>query len=123
MDLSTEIISEKNIFVIRIKGEYHRPLDGFIAQRMIVDTYPEHQCRRILIDMTKADIHAGILQTYETAKSKPDMIHDLRKFQFALLYSRISEEERFFESTAINRGATICVFDDRKAAIKWLEQH
>ena len=122
MELSAELDRERNMLVIHVTGTYRRPNDSFEAQRFIVDSYPEYGCRRVLLDLTRANVIAGTLDTLETAESRPEIAQDLRKFSFAALYSKITEDERFYEDAAVNRAFRVRIFDERDKAIAWLEQ-
>jgi len=120
LELSTTLDPERRIFTLRVTGVYRRPDDGLTAQRYVIDSFAEHGFRRILLDVRAAEIRSGTLQTYDTAKSHPDLMDELRKFKFAALYAEISPDERFFEDAAVNRGLSVRVFDDHDEAIRWL---
>lgn len=122
MNLSTEFDSEKNIFIVHVVGEYRRPHDGFEAQRLVIETFAEHGCRRVLLDLTQAEVIAGALSTYQTANPKPEVAQELRKFSFAAVYAEISEDDRFFETAAFNQGFRVKAFDDLEQALEWLEK-
>jgi hypothetical protein len=40
--------------------------------------------------------------------------------KLAIVYAEITEQERFFEDVAVNRGYRLRVFDDKKKALEWL---
>lgn len=122
MKLTAELDKARNILVVRITGTYRRPDDSFEAQRFIVDSHPEYGTNRVLLDLTRAEIIAGTLATLETAESRPEMAQELRKFRFAAVYSKIGQDERFYEDAANNRNFSARVFDDFERAIKWLEE-
>lgn len=122
MELSSKIDREKKIFILHVTGEYRRPGDGYEAQRFVIKSFPEHGCRRVLLDLTEAIVMAGTLPAYETANPEPDVARELKKFSFAALYRQITVDERFFEDTAVNRGLRVRVFDNLDKAMEWLEQ-
>jgi uncharacterized Fe-S cluster-containing protein len=122
MELSAELDREKNIFIVHVRGRYQRPRDGFEAQRFVIDSFAEHGCRRILLDLTKAEIKSGVISTYNTANPSPDVATELRKFSFAAVYPEITDDDRFFETVAVNRGLRVRAFDNADSAIEWLEQ-
>lgn len=121
MKLTAELDKARNILLIRITGTYRRPDDSFEAQRFIIDSFPEHRTRRVLLDLTKAEIIAGTLATLETVESRPEMADELRKFRFAAVYSEIGRDERFYEDAAVNRSFSTRIFDDFEKAVQWLE--
>lgn len=121
MKLSTELDRERNIFIVRVTGEYRRPYDGFEAQRLVVKSFTEHGCRQVLLDLTQAEIIAGTVSTYRTANPEPEVAQELMKFSFALVYAEVSEDDRFFETVAVNRGFRVKAFDDLEKALEWLE--
>ena len=120
MKLSAELDREENILAIHVRGEYRRPDDGFEAQRFVVDSYSEYGCRRVLLDLTDATVIPGTMPAFETAHPNPDMAAELLKFSFAAVYREITEDERFFENVAVNRGLRIRVFDELEEALEWL---
>jgi hypothetical protein len=122
MELSTAFDKEKDIFIVHVMGEYRRPYNGFEAQRLVINSFAEHGCRRVLLDLTQAEIIAGTLSTYQTANPEPEVAQELRKFSFAAMYAEISEDDRFFETAANNRGLRVKTFDDLDKALEWLEK-
>ena len=95
MELSTAFDKEKDIFIVHVMGEYRRPYDGFEAQRLVINSFAEHGCRRVLLDLTQAEIIADTMPAYQTANPQPEVAQDLRNFSFAAVYNEISEDERF----------------------------
>lgn len=122
MELSTELDKERKIFIVRVTGQYRRPDDGFEAQHLVIKSFAEHGYRRVLLDLTQAEVIAGTLSTFQTANPEPDVAKELRKFSFAALYSEVSEHERFFETVAVNRGLRVRVFEKLEKAVEWLEK-
>jgi hypothetical protein len=123
MELTGRLDSAKRIFTVRVTGEYRRPADGYEAQRFVIDSFADHGCRRILLDLTQAVIVSGTLSTYQTAADpEPEVAHELRKFQFAAVYREIGKDEQFFETVARNRGLVVRAFDSLEPAIEWLER-
>ena len=122
MEVTTKFDSTTNIYTVRVAGAYCRPADGHEVQRMVADFCAAHGCRRVLIDFTGATVLGGTLPTYQTGQLSPDVGKVIRKLKLALLYTVISEEERFFENVVSNRGYLARVFDARDTALAWLEQ-
>ena len=120
MEFVTELDKENGIFMLRVLGQYRRPLDGFEAQYFVVDSFKEHGCRKILLDLTKAEIISEPLSALELANSKRDVVNELRQFKFAAVYQEITADDRFFETAATNRGLTVKAFDNIKEAMNWL---
>jgi hypothetical protein len=63
-----------------------------------------------------------VFWSYKTANPESGIAKELMKFKFSAVYSKITEEERFFENTAVNRGFAVRVFDNFEQALEWLEQ-
>ena len=122
MELSLTYDPEKDILTIHVGGEYRRPHDGFAAQQFVINSFSEFKTRRILLDLTQAVIIPGTMPTFQTANPQPDIARELRKFSFAAVYPVITEDERFFETAAVNRGLRVRIFDSLKTAVDWLMQ-
>lgn len=122
MKLTAELDKARDILFVRITGTYRRPDDSYEAQRFIIDSHPEYGTKRVLLDLTRAEIVAGTLATLETAESRPELAQELMKYRFAAVYSKIGPDERFYEDAANNRNFSARVFDDFEKAIEWLEE-
>ena len=122
MELSTELDKEKNILIIHVRGEYRRSVDSSEAQQFFIDSYSEFACRRVLLDLTQAEITGDTMSTFNVGSPPPERAEELRKFCFACVYPEISQNERFFENVAVNRGFRVRVFDEFEKAVDWLEQ-
>ena len=120
MDLTAEVDRDNRILVVHVTGTYRRPHEGYEAQRFVIDTFPEYGCRRVLLDLTGAKVVAGTMATFETANPPPEVANELRRFVFAAVYARITDDERFFETAAVNRGLRVRIFTDLDAAVRWL---
>ncbi len=70
--------------------------------------------------MRQAEIITKTMPAFETAKVKDEFRQELRKHKTAVLYSRLAEHERFFETVAVNSGFTLKVFDRYDEAVEWL---
>jgi len=121
MELSAELNRDKNIFIVHVVGQYRRPHDGYELFRFVINAFVEHGYRRILLDLTEAEIQGGASGAYETANPNPEMDMELKKLHLAVVYSEITETDSFFGVVAFNRGYNIRVFDNRDSAIAWLE--
>jgi hypothetical protein len=44
------------------------------------------------------------------------------RFSFAAVYPKITKDDLFFETVAVNRGLRVCAFDKLAEAIEWLKQ-
>jgi len=56
------------------------------------------------------------------AKSQPDVVRELRRFSFAVVYPKITEDERLLADTAVNRRLTGRIFDKLEEVVAWLVQ-
>jgi len=121
MELTAAVDRDRKILILHVTGTYRRPHDGFEAQHFVIDTFAEYRCTRVLIDLTQAEVVPGIMEGFRELNPSQEVLHGLMRFSFASLYTQITEEERFLENTAVNRGLKVRVFDDREQAIAWLE--
>jgi hypothetical protein len=122
MKYAFELDDSSGICTVRVTGEFHSPQDSVALQRLSVQVYTEHKCHLFLYDMTQAEIFTGTMQAYDTASPQGELARGLQKLRGAILYSRLTDHERFLETVAVNRNFAIRVFDDHERTIEWLKQ-
>ena len=73
--------------------------------------------------MTQAEAFGGTMHMFQTAVNpEAEILKELRKFKFSILYTQITDDERFYENVSFNRGLRVRVFDDLEKAVGWLEE-
>ena len=122
MEHSIEIDDSSGICLIRASGTIRRPQDSFTLMQRAGEAAKEHGTPRILFDLRQAEVIGTALGAYETVVD-PEKHGLSRNFRIAVVYSVITEDERFMENVGDNRGAAAFrVFDDIDAARKWIVQ-
>jgi hypothetical protein len=122
MEHSIEIDDSSGVCLIRASGTIRRPQDSLILLRTAGEAAKEHAVRRILFDLRESKIIGTTLGAYE-AVIDPEKHGLSRHLRIAVVYSVITEDERFMENVGVNRGATAFrVFDDIDAAREWVAQ-
>jgi hypothetical protein len=122
MEHSIEIDDGLGICLIRASGTIRRSQDSLILLRAAGDAANEHGVRRILFDLREAQIIGTTLGAYETVV-EPEKYGVSRRFRIAVVYSVITEDERFMENVGFNRGAAAFrVFDDIDEAREWVAE-
>lgn len=89
-------------------------------QRLMCELHEEYKCRHFLFDLTNAVVVASTMETFDAGSEAPKMESTIRLFRLAIVYSKLTENERFFENVAVNRGYQLRVFDNMDRAIEWL---
>jgi hypothetical protein len=79
----------------------------------------EQRSTRVLFDLREAEIAASTMETFHTA-AFPESWGWKRIYKAAVIYSEVTEDERFLETVGVNRGIRIKVFSDMDEAISWL---
>ena len=122
MEHSIEINDSSGICLIHASGTIRRPQDSLILLRAAGEAAKEHGVRRILFDLREAEIIGSTVGAYETVVD-PEKYGVSRYLRIAVVYSVITNEERFMENVGFNRGAaSFRVFDDIDAAREWIAQ-
>ena len=122
MEYTSEFDNTNNICTVRVTGKYYRERESEKLKRFAVDFHAENGCCLFIFDMTQAEIVATTMETFEAAAPRPDIFRDLIKIKTAFLYRVITDEERFMEDVAVNRGLQAKLFDVYDKAVEWLEQ-
>lgn len=122
MEYNYDLDKTRSICTVHVTGEFHSPKDSVALQWATLRISSEHKCRLFLYDLTKAKVITGVAQAFETANPQGELAEGLRNLKGAVLYSRLTDHELFFENVAVNRGFTIKVFDDFDGAIEWLKR-
>ena len=120
MEHTTEFDKSNGICTIRVVGPHRRPEDSLILQQFARDFGEERDCQRFLFDMTQAQIIAGTMATFDTGTVPVDPDHKQIRQKIALVYSSVTDEHKFLEDVAANRGCQLRVFDEINKATKWL---
>lgn len=84
----------------------------------------KHACSRILIDSREVELALSTLEIYELpatlSKVMAEFQLDIHTLKRAIVVSRITDDVRFLENVAVNRGNVAKVFLDMDAARAWL---
>ena len=120
MECTSELDEESGICTLSVRGDFVRPKDAFEIERITADLYVERRCRLFLVDMTDARIVARTMDTFDSSNPPAELRVALRKVRVASLYPELTEDHRFLEDVAVNRGFQLRVFDNRNKAVNWL---
>lgn len=121
MEYRYDFDQSSGICTVFVSGKHKRPDDSVILQQFAREFGNEHGCSRFLIDMTNAEIIGDFMDTFKTGTVPNDPDYEQIKQKVALLYTRITEDSKFLEDVAVNRGYHIKVFDQLEKAISWLK--
>lgn len=117
-----EFDTDSGICTLRVSGDFVRPADAFEIERITANLHGELGCFRFLVDMTNAHIVSGTMDTFASSNPPRELTAILRKVRVAALYVELTEDHRFLENVAVNRGLMLHVFDGRDEAIRWLTE-
>ena len=122
MQFAQKLDDSSGICTITVTGMVKRPDDSAILQQFALDFDNETGCRRFLFDMRNADFVGGTMDVYKTGSFTADTNHTQIRQKMALVYKDITEEHKFMETVAVNRGYQLRVFDKNgmNDAIEWL---
>jgi hypothetical protein len=120
MKHTTSYDEKKRICIVRVTGQHRRSQDSLVLQQLARDIGEETGCQRFLFDMTKAEITSSITAAFETGTVPIDTDKKQVRQKIALVYSLITDDHKFMETVAANRGYRLRVFDEKKKALEWL---
>lgn len=120
MKCRMELDKSAGICTVTVTGVHRRPEDSHEVLRRAGELRRRCGCSRFLFDMRRADIQGGTLGAFHTAKDPERQGFSLHN-RVAAVYESITEDHRFLEDVAVNRGASAFrVFDDMEKARRWL---
>lgn len=109
------ILDEKNQLIqVRFTAE-STVADWRAALKEVVKLSKEKEIYRVLVDVREQTSLAGTFDLFDFASSLPNYV------AFAVLCELHSEEHRFIENVATNRGKMVKDFDSEQNAIEWLK--
>jgi len=120
MEHNFEFDNDADICTVYITGTFTRPGDAVEIEHVVINLHNVLGCGRFLIDMTNAHIVSTTIDTFEAGNPPAEISKILRALRVAVLYSELTEDHRFLETVAVNRGFTLYVFDENDKAVKWL---
>lgn len=122
MRYSSEIDTTNGICRVHVTGKFVRPDDSDELKRFAVDTFTNHGCCFFLIDLTEAHVVGGTMPTFAAAKPEGEIANSLRRIKTAFVRRELSDDDRFYETVAVNRGFSLRAFDTCEKAVEWLTQ-
>lgn len=122
MKYSYELDNVENICNVIVSGSYRRDEDSATMKQFVCDFYEKTGCRMFFFDMTAASITSNTLASYEAGNPPEEIAKTLRRHRTAVLLTEITDDDRFFETVARNRGFNFQLFDEYNKAIEWLKK-
>ena len=120
MEKKVDIDVNSGLCVIKVTGILKRPQDSHELLRIAGVAAKEHGCTHFLFDIREANIIANTIETFDAA-ADPEKHGFSRFFRAAAVYPAISDNLRFMENVAVNRGLfALRIFDDIDDAREWL---
>lgn len=122
MEYTSVFDEASGICTVTVTGKVKRPVDSQILQQFAHDYDKDKGCRKFLFNMTKAEVIGGTIDAYNTGSFMADSDHKQIWQKMALVYTEVTNEHKFMETVALNRGYNLRVFgqSDMDNAIQWL---
>jgi len=122
MKYSVRIDENSGICWIHVTESFVRPDDSDMLKRLAADIFANNGCCRFLIDLTEAHVVGGTMSTFKVANPEGAIAETLKRIKSAFVRHVLSEEDRFFENVAVNRGFPVRAFETCEKAVEWLMQ-
>jgi hypothetical protein len=90
------------------------------AVREIIDRFCCSSHHRLLVDEYGLQSHLSFLSNYEAGKLAAGMLRNKRHRVAIVSRDDLVENDRFFETVAVNHGSNIRVFIEKSDALQWL---
>jgi hypothetical protein len=121
MDYEIKEVQAEGYCVVTVSGPLKRPDDSFLLQDITAEIASRKGVSRFLLDLRKAQVVGGTIDTYEVGVRLPRVFEPGTKAKGAVVYSELTSEHRFLEDVLVNRGLNIRVFSDEANALAWLK--
>lgn len=122
MKYSSEIDKTNGICRVKVTGKFIRPDDSDELKHFALGIFTNNGCCRFLIALTEAEVVGGTMPTYDAANPTGEIANSLRRIKTAFVRRELSEDDRFYENVAVNRGFSLRAFDKCEIAVEWLTQ-
>lgn len=120
MEYTTRHETDRGICAVAVTGTVQRPHDSVTLQQYARDFGSEHDCRRFLFDLTRAQIVGSTTDSFQAGTVPADADRSQRAQAIALVYAPGTGDQTFMETVAVNRGYNVRVFNDIHEAREWL---
>ncbi len=114
MPETVEFLKEEGMIKVESFGKVN--IQDWNASLEKVNEIGEREnCRIVLVDVSKQESRPDTLEVFQFGEEMT------RDFRFAVVTSTgVSEEHKFLETVAVNRGKYVRLFDEYEKAINWL---
>lgn len=117
-----ELDNNSGICLVFVTGTFKRPENTREMQVLMSDLHDKYGYHRFFFDLTRASVESETLSTFEAGSKSPSGMDELiRRFSIAIVYAELTDDEKFFEDVASNRGYRLRVFEEIDDAKQWLE--
>jgi hypothetical protein len=87
----------------------------------IIQACLENGCRRVLTDETDLEYRLSTMDTFDSARTLAEMVPGVHRAAIVVNPRQITNAT-FWETVAVNRGATIRVFKTFDEARRWIDE-
>jgi hypothetical protein len=122
MRYTSDFDASDGICSVRVEGVYRRPRDSDELKQFAVEFAEANGCRRFLFDLRDADLVGGTMEAFSAATPEGDLARSLRDVRTAFVRPKLSEDDHFFETVAVNRGFRLKAFETMDRARAWLRE-
>ena len=89
--------------------------------RKISSMAEKHDCKRFINDLREANIRLSIANFYNAPNLVSGKVFD-RTWERAILVKKKTDKLSFFETTSLNQGFHVKVFESFDEALEWLNK-
>jgi hypothetical protein len=119
MDYSIAYDERADICTVTVTGRIKRPDDSVALQKLAPILRDKHGCSKFVFDMRDARISGSTMAIFEAGRAPADK-NMPRDFKIALVYSKVTEDDKFMETVLVNRGYKLRVFESLERAVDWM---
>jgi len=118
MILSIDIQEESGYLACTITGKWVTDELKHYIDTMSAEL-TKRGCKRLLADMSMVIGPPPEMDRFDIGKYIASVLRGIR---IAIVYRKVYVD-KFFENTAVNRGALVKVFPEKQTALEWLMKH
>ncbi len=120
MSVDICVLDDRGILVVTYSSEEVTPEALAEQRRLVADAISSNALKKVLIDtsaLTRFPSTMAIF-THNAAVSKDSI---LQQTKFAVVCNTLGKDERFLETTGLNRNIQIKCFTSKESALSWLD--
>ena len=120
MPFDVSIKKENDYILVKVAGEYDTKEMRSYDPKMLANACDHFKCNKLLIDIQELTGKVSILENFDLGKGMATYL-GLQK-RVVILGTKEQSKDDFIQTVAVNRGADVKIFSNKREAIQALSK-